>query len=206
MASKALRKPAWDAREVIPQVTSVRGAPAVELTRDILEFAKMMAKGGATEYEIAQALDVTLHQIRAWAQRSDQFAEALKLAYDAATDRVERSLYMKAVGYEYEVEKVFKLKFKEGDGKEREELATKVVTVRVEPDSTSAIFWLKSRRKADWSGDRQPGDGPDNPLHIQVDAVRAMLAEARVMKRAKLIEHDPPADDDDIVGSRGDAK
>jgi hypothetical protein len=56
-----------------------------------------------------------------WKQKYPEFRCALKAAKDAFDDRVERSLYERAVGWG-----------------------------NLPPDVTACIFWLKNRRKAQW--------------------------------------------------------
>jgi hypothetical protein len=72
-----------------------------------------------------------------------QFGEALKLGKKEADQRVERSLYQKAVGYSYDAVKIF---MPTG--------AKKPVIVpyleHVPPDVTAGIFWSKNRRPDRW--------------------------------------------------------
>ena len=76
-------------------------------------------------------------------------------------------------------------------------------------DNTAMIFYLKTRGR--WRDEsRQPGDSPDNPLHIQMDVVRSMMDDMRGIKRAKALGKAPPPIEiidmaDDLVGSREDA-
>jgi hypothetical protein len=67
-----------------------------------------------------------------------QFGEALKLGKKEADQRVERSLYQKAVGYSYDAVKIF---MPAG--------AKKPVIVpyreHVPPSDVACIFWLKNR-------------------------------------------------------------
>jgi hypothetical protein len=61
---------------------------------------------------------------------------------EEADARVERSLYMRAVGYSYDAEKIFCDK----NGK-----VTRVpYREHVPPDVTAQIFWLKNRDPAHW--------------------------------------------------------
>ena len=70
-----------------------------------------------------------------------EFRQALKVSKDQADDRVERSLYERATGYE------------------RDEIDIRVVNGEIvktpirkfyPPDTTAAIFWLKNRKPAQW--------------------------------------------------------
>ena len=67
---------------------------------------------------------------------------AARIGKAEADDRVERSLYNRAVGYTFVSVKVFCSK----DG-----VITKVpIKEHVPPDVTAQIFWLKNRKPADW--------------------------------------------------------
>ena len=59
-----------------------------------------------------------------------------------ADDRVERSLYSRAVGYSFNSEKIFCNK----DG----EVTRVPIVEHVPPDVTAQIFWLKNRDPARW--------------------------------------------------------
>src|SRR5215212_3772494 len=71
----------------------------------------------------------------------DEFRQALKAGQDAADDRVERTLYQKALGFTKEVVKPMM-------GKNGIELVR--YTETVDPDTTSIIFWLKNRKPEEW--------------------------------------------------------
>jgi hypothetical protein len=110
------------------------------------EFVKQAAKLcelGATDEEIADFFEVTVRTIYRWKHENDQFCQALKAGKEAADERVERSLYMKAVGYKTEAVKIFM-----PAGAEEPIYAPYVENVQ--PDTTAAIFWLKNRRAETW--------------------------------------------------------
>ena len=65
------------------------------------------------------------------------------LGKGAADNRVERSLYKRAVGFERDVVKVFLPKDAESPVYAR-------YRESVPPDPTSMIFWLKNRRRNEW--------------------------------------------------------
>lgn len=153
------------------------GRPPQPLKPEYCERARLMAGLGATILEIADAIGHDYATLMRWARTHPEFLEALKLGQEEATDRVERALFHRAIGYSYDSEKIFN---------DNGTILRVAVREHLPPDPTSAIFWLKSKRKSEWMADRQLGDGPDNPLHIQIDTVRELLAEARTMKRAKL--------------------
>ena len=107
-------------------------------------FAKQAAKLctlGATDEELADFFEVSIRTVANWKVRHPEFLQALKTGKDAADDRVERSLYQKAIGYSFDGEKVFQHQGAVVRAKTRE---------HVPPDTTAAIFWLKNRRPEQW--------------------------------------------------------
>jgi hypothetical protein len=96
---------------------------------------------GATDAEIAEALDVAETTINAWKRRHVEFFEALKSGKSAADAQVAQSLYHRALGYSHPEDKIFN-----NNG-----VALVVPTTKhYPPDTTAAIFWLKNRQSAKW--------------------------------------------------------
>ena len=65
----------------------------------------------------------------------------LKSGKEVADNRVERSLYNRAVGYTFDSEKVFQ---------HQGEIVRAKTVEHVPPDTTAGIFWLKNRKPAEW--------------------------------------------------------
>ncbi len=95
---------------------------------------------GATNEDLADFFEVNIRTVQRWAGTYDEFCRALKTK-DTADDRVERSLYQKAVGYTFDSEKVFQHQGEIIRAKTRE---------HIPPDTTAMIFWLKNRRPEHW--------------------------------------------------------
>lgn len=110
---------------------------------EYVRIAEHAALLGATDQEIADMLGVSVRTIYNWRSAHPEFAEALKAGKDVADDRVERSLYQKAIGYEQEEVKIFM-------PANAPEPVYAPYRAKIAPDTTAAIFWLKNRRKADW--------------------------------------------------------
>ena len=111
------------------------------------QIAKSMCELGATDFDLASAFDVVVSTVSLWKSTHIEFSDALKIGKAAADDKVERSLYQKAVGYSHDAVKIFA----------NPRTGENVVVPFVEhyaPDTTAAIFWLKNRRKDVWR-DRQ---------------------------------------------------
>lgn len=98
---------------------------------------------GATDQEVADFFDVDVRTIYRWKHEYPEFCQALKTGKEVADERVERSLYQRAIGYEQEEVKIFM-----PSGASEPVYAP--FRAKVASDTTAAIFWLKNRRKDDW--------------------------------------------------------
>jgi transposase-like protein len=103
--------------------------------------ARELCEQGATDQELADFFEVSARTLYRWKNSHPDFCQALKASKEPADERVERSLFERATGYE------------------RDEMDIRVVggkivqtTVRkfYPPDTTAAIFWLKNRRPDLW--------------------------------------------------------
>lgn len=121
---------------------------------EYVEQAKKLCQLGATDAEMAAFFEVAVSTFYKWKAEISEFSEAIKSAKEIADERVERSLYHRAVGYTFDSEKVFQF---------QGQIVRTPVKEHVPPDTTAAIFWLKNRRSKDWRDIRQyevgqPGD------------------------------------------------
>lgn len=115
--------------------------------------AEKLCRLGATDIELADFFGVHRDTIHRWSQVYDQFSDALKAGKQAADERVERSLYAKAIGYSFDAVKIMQHDGAVIEAPYRE---------HVPPDTTAAIFWLKNRRPKDWRDKRDlEHSGPD---------------------------------------------
>lgn len=108
------------------------------------EYAKQAEKLcalGATDVELADFFGVERTTIWRWSQAHEQFCNALKVGKASSDDRVERSLYARAIGYSFDAVKIFNANGQPLTVPYREHVA---------PDTTAAIFWLKNRRPDLW--------------------------------------------------------
>jgi Helix-turn-helix domain of resolvase len=102
-----------------------------------------MAERGATDFEIADSLKVSVRTLYRWKAENEDFRHSLKIAKDVADERVVRSLYQRAIGYEQGAVKIF---MPAGASKP---VVAKYVE-KIAPDTTAAIFWLKNRKRDEW--------------------------------------------------------
>lgn len=110
------------------------------------EFAKQavkLAELGATDQELADFFEIDVRTLYRWKHDHGEFCQSLKTGKNTADERVERSLYQKAIGYEQDEVKIFM----------PANAANPVYApyrAKIAPDTTAAIFWLKNRRSQEW--------------------------------------------------------
>lgn len=108
---------------------------------EYVRLAEHAAKLGATDREIADLLEVSERTLHNWKKDHPELVDALRVGKEAADDRVEQSLYRRALGYTHDAVKMHVV-----DGA----VSLTPYTEHYPPDTTAAIFWLKNRRKAEW--------------------------------------------------------
>lgn len=108
------------------------------------EFAAQAAKLcelGATDAQLADFFCVSVSTVNLWKVQHPEFSESIKVPKDQADERVEQSLYRRALGYEH-------------DEVDIRVVANAIVTTPIRkyypPDSTAMIFWLKNRKSTEW--------------------------------------------------------
>lgn len=70
-------------------------------------MAQKACEAGFTDQEIADLFGVSETTVNGWKIKHPEFSLALKAGKSPADDRVERSLYHRAVGYEHDSVKIF---------------------------------------------------------------------------------------------------
>lgn len=148
-----------------------RGRPS-SFTPDIARRAAKVASLGASDAEIADILGIDTATLYRWKNQHEEFSEALRAGKSPADDRVERSLYQRAIGYTYDAVKVTV------DAKTGKQTITPY-REHVPPDPAAGIFWLVNRRKESWRHvSRQEHTGADGGP-IQSEDVTDPKAAAR---------------------------
>ena len=127
---------------------------------DFARQVELLAKRGATDVEIADFLGVTITTVWNWSTRHQEFFNALYRGKDEWDTRVERSLYLRAVGYTYDSEQVSI----NSKGK-----VTRVpIREHVPPSEGAAKMWLTNRRPHDWKDRRTVDIDPNAPLNVTI--------------------------------------
>ena len=138
-------------------------------------IAKACARFGAIEDEIANELNIGPATLDRWKQKYPEFRCALKAGKEASDDRVERSLYQLAIGWNGQP-----------------------------PNTTAAIFWLKNRRPDRWRDVQQLQGGvghyiiSDRPMSEEQWIRERTLIEAKPNAASPVL---PNADADEELKS-----
>jgi hypothetical protein len=110
---------------------------------EYVEQARKLCLLGHTDQEIAEFFGITRRGFDKWKVKNPSLVRTLKAAKEGADNRVERSLYNRAVGYSYDAVKIFL-----PAGTKTPVYAPYVEHVPL--DVTAQIFWLKNRDPAHW--------------------------------------------------------
>jgi hypothetical protein len=108
------------------------------------EYAQQAAKLcalGATDAQLADFFGVAISTVSLWKVQHAEFSEALKLVKDEVDQKVEQSLFRRAMGYEHD-----EVDIRVVNG----EVVQTPIRKFYPPDTTACIFWLKNRKPAEW--------------------------------------------------------
>ena len=121
--------------------------------------ARKLCELGATDIEVADFFELDVATIYRWKIEYPDFCDSMKAGKDAADDRVEKSLYNRAVGYSYPAVKIMAVGGKVKQVPYRE---------HVPPDPGAATKWLSARRKEQWR-DKPDSGIPAGELRIIIE-------------------------------------
>lgn len=113
--------------------------------------AAKLCKLGATDKELADFFSTSEQTINKWKMDFPEFLESLKLGKSESDNRVEKSLYRRALGYSHDAVKIF-----------HDKDSGTIVVPYIEhypPDTTACIFWLKNRKPNEWRDKIDIDDG-----------------------------------------------
>ena len=122
---------------------------------------------GATDEELAGFFEVPVAELRGWLAGVPAFAAAVRAGRDLADAEVADRLYRRALGFSHDAVRIFA---------DREVPYVE----HYPPDTAACIFWLKSRRPAQWR-DRPDRDaaGDAAGLLAELDAAGERAKHAR---------------------------
>lgn len=102
-----------------------------------------LAEQGMTDQQIADRIGITNRTLQNWKNAQGDLFQSLKTSKILPDDRVELSLFDRALGYPYEEVTL-------EPNAAGELVVTKLIRKQSLPDVTAQIFWLKNRRPDRW--------------------------------------------------------
>lgn len=117
------------------------------------DWAWSLAIRGATDKEIAEAFGVARRTVIRWRQEHESFEEAIMRGKAGADAKVEKSLFQRALGYDYKEEETVIEMDKNGNQKPAK---VRRKTIHVPAEVGAMCFWLKNRNPDEWA-DRPHG-------------------------------------------------
>ena len=150
--------------------------------------ARKCCEHGLTDSEVANMLGIGLATLYRWKAEHPAFSKVFKLGKGEADDRVERSLYSRAVGYDYIAEKPVMT---------RHGQKTMRYRAHVPPDTAAAVWYLKNRRPDRWCDSFRhehvatPYDGIEDAAELR--ALLTKQAEALGLIAPPIIDVTPKA-------------
>jgi hypothetical protein len=117
-----------------------------EYRPEMAEQAAKLCDLGATDDEMANFFGIHRSTLYRWKLEHPEFCDSIKSAKEIADERVERSLYQKATGYDITEEQAIKFRVEQY----KEEVEIVQVERHVPADTAAIIFWLKNRRRDKW--------------------------------------------------------
>lgn len=166
-----------------------------EERQNILDKVKEMHAAGATLFELAHTFQVSQNTLLTWRDKDAAFADALAPMEEAMIQRVERSLFHKAVGYTFRSEKI---------SVDKDGVVTRVPYIEhVPPDNGAMMFYLKNRRPDRWRDKFDVElEGNIKMTAEDVDPRKLAMAMLAVMRDAmgadNQIEHEGNTDADPL--------
>jgi DNA-binding transcriptional regulator YiaG len=124
-------------------MTQKRGKPVGNtlMNDEVIRQARVLAELGLTDKQMARTFDVSEMTLNVWKKKHPAFKEALDKGKAIADEKVERSLYERACGYEHPEDYIAV-----SQGK----VITQETTKHYPPDTTACIYWLKNRKPDKW--------------------------------------------------------
>lgn len=131
---------------------------------EFVQQAEKLCKLGATDLEIADFFEIDVRTLHRWKADNTEFCHALKAGKAEADERVERSLFARANGYEHD-----EVDLRVING----EVVQTPIRKFYPPDTTACIFWLKNRRPDLWRDKVEqtiqgPNGGPVQVARIEL--------------------------------------
>ena len=122
-----------------------KGRPS-KYKEEYLELVYEYSLLGLTDVQKANLFKVDVSTLEKWLREKEDFSRANDKGKEFADAKVAKSLYQRAVGYEYE-ETV------EHTDKNGNVTSKTISKKKMAPDTTAASKWLHNRQRKIWSGE-----------------------------------------------------
>jgi len=104
------------------------------------------ARDGLTDEQIAHNIGIARTTLYDWKNKYPNITDSLKRGKEVIDRQVENALLKRALGYEYEEEKIIREKNANG----KDVMKREIFKRKAQPDTTAQIFWLKNRKPKEW--------------------------------------------------------
>jgi hypothetical protein len=128
------------------KVLTFKGGTPTKYTDSIPQQIYTMATLALTIEQMARSLNISVSTLNTWLRDRPGVREAYEKGKWEADFAVEQVMQRKVMGYEYDRTK----EYSGVDSLGREWTRTVTETVRVEPDTTALIFYMKNRHPDRW--------------------------------------------------------
>lgn len=137
-------------------------------SEDGLLLLECWARDGLTDEQIAKNIGIKRPTLYDWKSKYSDISDALKKGKEIIDYEVENALLKRALGYEYDEEKIEIQKDRNG-----KVISTKLVqTVKqIPPDVGAMALWLKNRRPDKWR-DKQPDEEKGDNKAVIIDDIK----------------------------------
>lgn len=125
-------------------------------SEEMNEQVQKLALLGLTDEEMSEFFGISTQTFYNWQKQHIAFFEAVQSGKVQADAEVAHSLYKKATGITYQVERIRK-------GKEGLPEIVKL-SVYEPPDTGAMKLWLTNRRRKDWADNVKVSGDPDHPI------------------------------------------
>jgi hypothetical protein len=140
---------------------------------DLIPVVRLMAVGGASDKEIADAIKISVETLRRWRRDHIEFLNGIRITDDEMAEAARTSLFRRAIGFTYKAEKVFANGFRAE------------VTEYLPPDASAAFKILQAYDKKQAFREKTE---VTTPFSLADLVALSMEQRARKAEQAKLIE------------------
>ena len=144
------------------------------------EQARKLCMLGATDCEVADFLGIGTTTYYRWREEHEEFGDAVLAGKEHCDDLVEKALFQRAIGFDYEAVKVVV------PAGAKEPLLIRY-PARMHANVSAAQHWLRFRRPDQWSDRRHEVDDHAD-LGVQLEKALRRVKEHRDQEMARTLE------------------